>query len=126
MRTSPFAWLDALLFISFFCLLPEPGIRIFPALEPQHVKATTFQGRVIYTEEGARVPEGETSAGWDAVARSPDGRPDIMFGPVFTTEAHLACAEARLHSNNIAGLSSIVEALSFLGPSGKVARDSDS
>ena len=53
------------------------------------------------TDGGTRVSEGETTAGWGAVARSPSG----------TTEAHLACAEARLHSNNTAELSSIIEAL---------------
>ena len=45
-----------------------------------------------------------------------------MFGPVFTTEAHLAFAEARFHSNGTAEISA-VEALSFLGPYGPVARD---
>ena len=39
-----------------------------------------------------------------------------MFGPVVTTEAHLAFAGARVHSNNTAETSAIVEALSFLGP----------
>ena len=47
-----------------------------------------------------------------------------MFGPVITTEAHLGCAGARLHTNNTAELQSIIEALSFLGPAGHVARDS--
>ena len=48
-----------------------------------------------------------------------------MFGPVpvITTEAHLALAGARVHSNNTAEMSAFVEALSFLGPSGPVARD---
>ena len=45
-----------------------------------------------------------------------------MFGPVFTTEAHLAFAGARFHSNSTAEISA-VEALSFLGPHGPVARD---
>ena len=49
-----------------------------------------------------------------------------MFGPVITTEAHLAYAGARIHSNNTAQLSSIVEALSFLEPHGPVARGSHS
>ena len=64
------------------------------------------------------LPDGETLASWSVVARSPDGRIYFMFGPVVTTEAHLAYARARLHSNNIAELSAIVEALSFLGPHG--------
>ena len=34
-----------------------------------------------------------------------------MFGPVVTTEAHLAYAGARTHSNNTAELSSMIEAL---------------
>ena len=41
-----------------------------------------------------------------------------MFGLVITTEAHLAYAVSRIHSNNTAELSSIVDALSFLGPHG--------
>ena len=47
-----------------------------------------------------------------------------MFGPVITTEAHLAYACARHHSNNTAKISSIVGDLSSLGPRGPVARDS--
>ena len=47
-----------------------------------------------------------------------------MFGPVSTTEAHLAYAGAGLHSSNTAELSSVVEVLSYLGPNGPVARDS--
>ena len=39
-----------------------------------------------------------------------------MFGPVVTTEAHLAFSGARTHSNNTAEMTAIIEALSFLGP----------
>ena len=46
-----------------------------------------------------------------------------MFCPVFTTEAHLAFAGARTHSNNTADMTAMVEVLSFLGPHGPVARD---
>ena len=49
-----------------------------------------------------------------------------MFGPVITTEAHLAFSGARTHSNNTAEMSAMVEALSFLGPHGPVARDANS
>ena len=59
--------------------------------------------------------DGETFAGWDAVARSLHGRTGVMFGPVITTEAHLAFAGARVRSNNTAEMSASVEALSFLG-----------
>ena len=65
----------------------------------------------------------ETLAGWGAIARSLHGRIDVMFGPVITTEAHLAFAGARVHSNNTAQMSAMVEALSFLGPHGPVARE---
>ena len=46
-----------------------------------------------------------------------------MFGPVVTTEAHLAYAGARVHANSTAEMSAIVEALSFLGLRGPVASD---
>ena len=49
-----------------------------------------------------------------------------MFGPVINTEAHLAFAGARTHSNNTAEMSAMIEALSFLGPHGPVARDASS
>ena len=65
---------------------------------------------------------GETLAGW-AVARSLHGRKDIMFGPVIATEAHLAFAGARDHSNNAAEMSAMIEAFSF-GFHGPIARDS--
>ena len=49
-----------------------------------------------------------------------------MFGPVVTTEAHLAFAGARVHSNNTAERSAMVEALFFLGPHGPVVLDANS
>ena len=72
----------------------------------------------VFTDGGTLVSDGETTAGWGAVARSPDGRLCVMFGPVITTEA------PRLHTNNTAEPSGIIEALSFLGPAGPVARGS--
>ena len=48
------------------------------------------------------------------------------FGPVVTTEAHLAFSGTRAHSNNTAEMTAMVEALSFLGPHGPVARDEQS
>ena len=82
-------------------------------------KGNDFQGWAIYTDGEAGFSEGETSAGWGAVARSPHGRLYIMFGPVITTEAHLAHAGAKHHSINTAELSSIIEALS-LGPTARL------
>ena len=49
-----------------------------------------------------------------------------MFGPVVTTRAHLAFSGARTHSNNTAEMTAMIEALSFLGPHGPVARDKQS
>ena len=47
-----------------------------------------------------------------------------MRGPVITTDTHLAQAGARLHTKNTAELSSLIEALSFLGLAGLFARGS--
>ena len=70
--------------------------------------------------------DGATVAGWGVFSRSPHGRIDVMFGPVVTTEAHLAFCGARTHSNNTAEMTAMIEALSFLGPHGPVARDEQS
>ena len=56
----------------------------------------------------------------------PHGRIDVMFGPLVTTEAHLAFSGARIHSNNTSELTAMIEALSFLGPRGPVTRDEQS
>ena len=85
--------------------LPKPKSR-YPLL-PNDSSITSelgndYHGRAIYTDGGARVVEGETLAGWGVISRSPRGRIDVMFGPVFTTEAHLTFSGARIHSNNTA------------------------
>ena len=49
-----------------------------------------------------------------------------MFGPDITTKAHVAFASARVHSNNTAEMSALVDVFSFLGPHGPVARDAHS
>ena len=49
----------------------------------------------------------------------------IMSGLVITTEGLLAFSGARTHSNNTAGMTAMIETLSFLGPHGPVARDVD-
>ena len=46
------------------------------------------------------------------------------FGLVVTAGAHLAYAGARIHTNNTAEVSSIIEALAFLEPGGPVTRGS--
>ena len=89
-------------------------------------RGNDFQGWAIYTDGCTRLVDGETSAGWGAIARSHHGRKDVLLGPVITTEAHLAFAGARTHSNNTTEMSAMIEALSFLGPFGPVARDANS
>ena len=78
---------------------------------------------LFYTDGGTRVVDGETLAGWDVISRSLRGRIFVLFGPVITNEAHLAFSGARTHSNNTAEMTAMMEALSFLGPRGPVARD---
>ena len=79
-----------------------------------------------FSDGGTRVVDGETLAGWGVISRSHHGRIDIMFGPVITTEAHLAFSGARTRSNNTAEMTAMIEALSFLGPHGPVTRDDQS
>ena len=108
---------------------PKPKAR-YPHLP--NARSTTrergndFRGWAIYTDGGTRAENGETFAGWCVIARSHHGRIDVMFGPVITTEPHPAFSGARTHSNNTAEMSAMIEALSFLGPRGPIARDVDS
>ena len=66
-----------------------------------NVRATTRErgkdhcGWAIYADGGNRVVDGETLAGWGVIARSHHGRKDIMFGPVITSETHIAFSGAR-------------------------------
>ena len=82
-------------------------------------KGDDNKGWAVFTDGGTHAIHFETTAGWGAIARSPEGRLCIMFGLVITTETHLG---ARLHINNSAERS--IEALSFFEPSGLVARGS--
>ena len=95
---------------------------IFPTLVPQHAKeAMIFRvGPSTLTGVLALLMVKHQP---DGVPSSPHGRIHVMFGPVVTTEAHLAYTGAKIHSNNTAEMSAIIEALSFLGPHGPVARD---
>ena len=109
--------------------LPKPKSR-YPHL-PNDRSITRelgndFHGWAIYTDGGTRVVDGEILAGWCLISRSPVGRIFILFGPVITTKAHLAFSGARIHSNNTAEMTAMFEALSFLGPRGRVTRDEQS
>ena len=85
-----------------------------------------YHGWAIYTDGGTRVVDGEIFAGCGVISRSPRGRIFVLFGPVITTEAHLAFSGARIHSNNTAEMTAMCEALSFLGPRGPVTHDEQS
>ena len=89
-------------------------------------RGNDYRGWAIYTDGGTRVVDGETLASWSVISRSPHGRIDVMFGPVVSTEAHLAFSGARIHSNNTAEMTAMIEALSFLALRGPVARDEQS
>ena len=89
-------------------------------------RGTDFRGWAIYSDGGTRIVDGETLAGWGVISRSPHGRISVMFGPVVTTEAHLAFSGAKTQSNNNAEMTAMIEALSFLGPHGPVARNEQS
>ena len=73
-----------------------------------------------------RIVDAKTLAGWGVIARSLHGRIVVLFGPVITAKAHLAFSGARIHSNNTAEMTAMIEALSVLGPRGLVARDANS
>ena len=60
------------------------------------------------------------------ISRPPRGRIFVLFSPVTTNEAHLAFSGARIHSNNTAEMTAMIEALSFLGPRGLVTHDDQS
>ena len=60
------------------------------------------------------------------ISRAPHGLIGVMFGPVDTTETHLAFSGARIHSSNTAEMTAMFEALSFLGPRGPVAHEEQS
>ena len=109
--------------------LPKPKAR-YPYL-PKDRSITSelgndYHGWAIYTDGGTRVVDGETLAGWSVISRSPRGRIYVMFGLVITTEAHLAFSGARIHSNNTAEMTAMIEAVSFLGPRGPVTHDEQS
>ena len=77
-------------------------------------RGNDFRGWAIYTDGGIRVVDGETLAVWEVISRSAHGRIDVMFGPLVTTEAHLALSGGRTHSINTAEMTAMIEALFFL------------
>ena len=88
-----------------------PNVRI-----TTRERGNDFQGWALYTDGGTRLVDGETLAGWGAIARSPPARIDVIFRPVITTEPHLAFSGARTHSNNTAEMTAMIEHCLFSGP----------
>ena len=115
MRTSQSAWQDV-----HHQKFRSPAAKARnPHLPNSRTKATIFLvGQYTLMEELALL----MVKPWPAVALSLARVMEehiykyIMFGPVITTEAHLAYAGARIHSNTTAELSNIVDAfLSWRG-----------
>ena len=109
--------------------LPKPKSR-YPYLSNARSitseRGNDNRGWAIYTDGGTRVVDGETVAGWGVISRSPRGHIYVMFGPVVTSEAHLAFSGARIHSNNTTEMTAMIQALAFLGPRGPVTPDEQS
>ena len=84
-------------------------------------RGNDFQGRAVYTDGSSRLADGETLAGWGAVARSPYGRTDVMFGPLVTTEAHLAFAGASVHAKKPLKCRPLQKRSPFLGAMARCA-----
>ena len=94
------------------CPNPKPDIRFFLMFVPiTRELGMTIVGGLLITDGGTRVVDGEIVAGWGVISRSPRGQIYIMFGPVVTTEAPLAFSGARIHSNNTAEMTAMIEAM---------------
>ena len=93
---------------------PSPGIHFFLMYVPSQEVGNDFHGSALYTGRRTCVADGEPLAGWSMISRSPRGRICVMFGFVNTNEAHPAFSGARLHSNNTAEITAMIEALFFL------------
>ena len=108
---------------NFVCLLSRPGIRICSMFVPQHAKEAMIltDGPSTLTV-GTHIADGENTCWMGCYQTISHGRTDIMFGPVIATEAHLAFAGARIHSNNTAEMSATIEGPLFSWAPWPVAR----
>ena len=80
------------------CSLPKIKARysyLPNARSTTRERGNDYRGWAIDTDGGTRVVDGETLGGWGVISRSPQGRIDVMFVPVVTTEAHLAFSAAK-------------------------------
>ena len=106
---------------------PSPDIHIFPMIVPlQKNRAMIIMGGLFIQMVVLALWMVKTFAGWSVISRSPRGRIFVLFGPVITHEAHLACSGARTHSHNTIEMTAMIDALSFLGSRGPVTHDEQS
>ena len=70
-----------------------------------------FRGWTSLLLEETATVDGKTNAGWSTVARSPQGKCHVMFGPIITAEEHLPFAGACQQTFNTAEFLGIVGAL---------------
>ena len=62
---------------------PEASFPYLPnARSTTRERGNDYRGWACNTDGGTRVIDGETLAGWCVISRSPQGRIDVMFGPV--------------------------------------------
>ena len=94
-------------------IVKKIGIDRRPARTTTCERSNDFNRWAFCTCGCIRVVDGETLAGWGVISRSTRERIEVMFGPVVTTEAHLAFSGTRTHSNNSAVMTATIEALSF-------------
>ena len=105
---------------------PRPDIRIFPMLVPLHVKeAMIIVGGLFYSGGGTRVVDGKNYC-WMECDFTIILMEELMSRLVLSCH-HRGSSRflwvARTHSNNTAEMIAMIEALSFLGLHGPVARD---
>ena len=72
------------------------------------------EGWAIFTGGGTHFSDGETPAGWCAIARSLLDVCSVVFGPVITGEVHVAYDGASQHTNNSVELLRYRRIVSFL------------
>ena len=85
-------------------------------------RGNDYRGWAICVDGGIPVVDGEILVGWGVIPRSLHGRIDAMFGAIVTTESDLVFTGARRHSNSTAEMTTMIEALSYFGLYGFLAR----
>ena len=109
---------------------PSPEAQRQVSVSSQYSSSTTRR-RAMISEDGPFIQTRYSlrrwwNPGWvGVIERSLHQRTNLMFGPVVTTEAHLAFSGSGAHSNDTAEMTAMIEPLSFLGLRGPVAQDEE-